>query len=202
VRLAIRRRGRAAVDRDRAKLPTTPLERVAIGLASLALSFGLIAVLSGFFAGRDKAGVSGPAGVVGQQFKDLGHAHLRPGEPRPAYNSNPPTSGAHIAEPVLVNESRLNVDQLLEALEVGDVVITYGGRHPPPGLQPLARSLGGRFTPSLAAAGQAVLLARRPGTTGLIALAWTRMLRVATPSSPLLRGFTQQWLGRGATGPF
>ena len=32
---------------------TTALERVAIVVASLALSFGLIALLSGFFAGRD-----------------------------------------------------------------------------------------------------------------------------------------------------
>jgi Protein of unknown function (DUF3105) len=181
------------------KLPTTPLELVAIALASLALSVGLIAVLSGFFAGRDQAGVAGTVSTtIGQQFKDLGHPHLRPGDPRPAYDSDPPTSGPHIPEPVLINETELNDDQLLEALEVGDVVIVYGSRHPPPGLQPLARSLAGRFTPALAAAGQAVILAKRPGTIGLTALAWTHMLRVATPASPLLRQFTQQWLGKGA----
>src|SRR5207302_8312582 len=54
-------------------------ERLAIGVASLALSVGLIAVLSGFFAGRDKAGVSGPASVPGQSFRDLGAATLQPG---------------------------------------------------------------------------------------------------------------------------
>ena len=40
------------------KSATTALERVAIVVASLALSFGLIALLSGFFAGRDQAGVA------------------------------------------------------------------------------------------------------------------------------------------------
>jgi hypothetical protein len=180
------------------KLPTTPLERVAIVLASLVLSLGLIAVLSGFFAGRDAAGVSGTEITIGQQFKELGHEHLSPGQPRPAYNSDPPTSGPNVPEPILLNENVLNDDQLLEALEVGDVVVVYGTHKPPPGLQPLAHSLGGHFTPALAAAGQAVVLARRPGTVGLIGLAWTRMLRVPTARNPLLRQFIQQFLGRGA----
>jgi hypothetical protein len=201
VRLALRLRGRAKLadaPRERVKLPTTPLERAAIALASLALSFGLIAVLSGFFAGRDAAGVSGVQSTLGQEFKDLGHAHLSPGQPRPAYNSDPPTSGAHIPEPILVNEAVINDDQLLEALEVGDVVVVYGTRKPPPGLQPLAHSLGGKFTPSLAAAGQAVVLAKRPGTFGVIALGWTRMLHVRSARNPLLRQFIEESLGRGA----
>jgi hypothetical protein len=183
------------------KFATTALERVAIVVAALALSIGLIAVLSGFFAGRDQAGVSGTTSALGQQFRDLGHAHLQPGDPRPAYDSNPPTSGAHIPEPVLLDRNVLNDDQLLEALEVGDVVIMYGDRTPPAGLTALARSLVGRFSPALAAAGQAVVLAGRPGTVGLIGLAWTRMLRVQNANDPLLRQFVLQWLGRGAPSP-
>jgi hypothetical protein len=180
------------------KFATTALERVAIVVASLALSIGLIAVLSGFFAGRDQAGVSGTTSALGQQFRDLGHAHLQPGDPRPTYDSDPPTSGAHIPEPVLLDDNVLNDDQLLEALEVGDVVIMYGDRTPPARLSGLARSLAGRFSPALAAAGQAVVLARRPGSVGLTGLAWTRMLRVQSASDPLLRQFVLQWLGRGA----
>jgi Protein of unknown function (DUF3105) len=182
------------------KTATTVLERVAIVLASLALSIGLIAVLSGFFAGRDAAGVSGASNGLGQQFPDLGHAHLQPGQPRPAYNSDPPTSGAHIPEPILLDRSVLNDDQLLEALAVGDVVILYGTRTPPAGLNALARSLAPPFSTALAEAGQAVVLARRPGTIGLIGLAWTRMLSVGRAGDPLLRGFVQEWLGRGAPG--
>ncbi len=182
------------------RLPITLLERVAIVAASLVLSIGLIAVLSGFFAGRDQAGVAGVPSAPGRAFRDLGHAHLAPGEPRPAYGSDPPTSGAHIPEPVLRDESELGDDQLLQALEAGDVVIMYGGRTPPAGLVALARSVAYAFTPALAAVGQAVILARRPGTVGLIGLAWAHMVRVSTPGDPLLREFAAFWLGRGAPG--
>ncbi|MBV9311035.1 MAG: DUF3105 domain-containing protein [Solirubrobacterales bacterium] len=175
------------------------LERAAIVIASLILSIGLIALLSGFFAGRDQAGVSGTGNVPGQQFQDLGHAQLHPGQQRPAYNSNPPTSGAHIPAPITSDESQLSNDQILQALESGDVVILYGTATPPPGLGELARSLG-RFTPPLAGAGQAVVLGRRSTVSGLIALAWARMLRVQSVRDPALQQFVQQTLGRGAPG--
>jgi hypothetical protein len=174
------------------------LEWAAIAVASLAVAFGAIALLSGFFAGRDQAGVGGAATLPGIAFADLGHAHLRPGQPRPRYNSNPPTSGAHVPVPVSGDNQRLSDDQLLEALQLGDVVLTYGSSAPPPGVRPLVSSLAAPFTPALAAAGQAIVLARRPGTQGLIALAWAHMLRVSSPRDPLLRSFIDYWLGRGA----
>ncbi len=182
------------------KLAETALERAAIIVASLVLSVGLIAVLSGFFQNHDQAGVSGSAASsIGQQFPDLGHAHLSPGELRPPYNSDPPTSGAHVPEPILKDGTAISNDQLLSALEAGDIVIVYGERRPPAGLRQLASDVAsGGFSASLAAAGQAVILARRPGTAGLIALAWTRMLRVGSSRDPLLRQFAEQWLGRGA----
>jgi hypothetical protein len=96
------------------------------------------------------------------------------------------------------DNQQLSDNQLLEALELGDVVVFYGTRAPPAGLGKLASSLAAPFTPALAAAGQAVVTARRPGTTGLIALAWAHMLRVARPSDPLLGTFIDYWLGRGA----
>ncbi len=180
---------------------STALERLAIAVVSLALSIGAIAALSGFFAGRDAAGVTGGGSSgPGLTFKDLGHAHLQPGDPHPSYDSRPPTSGAHVPVPVRSDAARLSVDQLLESLELGDVVIEYGSPEPPPGLRALARSLAPPFAPALAAAGQAVILARRPGTTGLIGLAWTHIVQVSAPSDPMLREFVQAWLGRGAPG--
>jgi Protein of unknown function (DUF3105) len=182
------------------KFATTALERVAIVVASLALSFGLIAVLSGFFAGRDQAGVTAASNGPGEAFSDLGHAHLRPGRPRPRYDSDPPTSGAHVPEQVGHSEQQLNDDQLLEALELGNVVVMYGGPRPPPGLRALALSLAPPFIPELAMAGQAVILARRPGMRGLLGLAWTHAIAVRGPHDPRLRQFVQFWLGRGAPG--
>jgi hypothetical protein len=89
----------------------------------------------------------------------------------------------------------------LTGLEQGNVVIVYGGRVPPPGLRALAESvMAGPFTPALAASGGAVILARRPGTSGLIGLAWTHMVSVSAPNDPLLRQFALYWLGRGAPG--
>ena len=180
---------------------TTALERLSIGLASLALSVGLIALMSGYFAGKDPAGVTGGGATgPGLRFRDLGDATLQPGQLRPLYDSNPPTSGPHVPERVTRQGQQLNDDQLLQALAAGNVVVVYDAQTPPPGLQQLASSLAGRFTPALATAGQAVITARRPGTKGLVALAWTHLIHVASPSDPLLRSFAQFWLGRGARG--
>jgi hypothetical protein len=176
------------------------LERLAILLASLVLSVGLIVLVSGYFSGRDQAGVTGAATGPGQAFADLGHATLRPGEARPAYDSNPPTSGAHVNEAVTRAGTPLNEDQLLTALQVGDVVIFYGGSRPPAGLERTVSSMAPPFTPALAATGDAVILASRPGTTGVLAASWAHLLHVQRPSDPLLRQFVGFWLGRGAPG--
>jgi hypothetical protein len=174
------------------------LERVAIILASLALSLGLIALLSGFFQSRDTGQLSGSAIGPGRHFRDMGDALLSVGRLRPAYDSSPPTSGPHFLEPVTRDRAPLNDDQLLTALALGDVVIQYGTRWAPKGLAALASSIAGRFTPALAATGQAVILSRAPGTRGLVGLAWTHMIRVRTASDGRLASFTAYWLGRGA----
>jgi hypothetical protein len=175
------------------------LERTAIVVAALALSIGLIALFSGgLLGGRDDPGVSSAAGGLGQSFRDLGHAHLSPGQPRPRYDSDPPTSGAHVPVAIERQGARLSNDAILQALEVGDVVVLYGTPKPPPGLDGLVRSVAGGFSPALAAAGQAVVLGRRPGVGGVTALAWTRLLRVGSAGDPVLRGFLQAYLGQGA----
>jgi len=77
-------------------------------------------------------------------------------------------------------------------------VLMYGTRKPPAGLVKLAALQAPPFTPALAATGGAVILARRPGTQGVVALAWTHMLRATGPTDPQLATFIQYWLGRGA----
>jgi hypothetical protein len=174
------------------------IERIAIGVVSLVLSVGLIALLSGFFAGRDQAGVSGVANGPGQAYVDLGHAVLKPGQPRPAYSSDPPTSGPHTPRAVVRDGAPLSDDQLLQALQVGDIVIFYGTRQPPPALTQFVKFAAPPFTPSLAATGNAVIVAPRPGTLGLVAAAWAHLATVKTASDPLLGQFVSFWLGRGA----
>lgn len=175
----------------------TLLERLTIVLVSICLSVGLIALLTGFFTSHDQGSLSSAA-VAGHRFRDLGDRPLKNGQGRPRYNSDPPTSGAHRAEPVTRDEANLNDDQLLSALAAGNVVIFYGGAQPPPGLTTLAQALAPPFSPALARAGQAVILGHRPGAVGLIGVAWAHMIRTSSVLDPRLREFAAYWLGRGA----
>ncbi len=175
------------------------LERFAVVIVSLAIAVAIIALLSGGLAGsQDDPGVTGGQAGPGTAFSDLGDLHLRPGQPRPAYNSDPPTSGSHNPVNVTRDRAAISNDQLLQALQVGDVVLMYGTSKPPPGLAGLAARSAPPFTPALAATGGAVILAHRPQTNGIVALAWTHMLRVRHPSDPQLPPFIDYWLGRGA----
>jgi hypothetical protein len=174
------------------------VEWVVIVLVALAIAAGAIALLSGYFAGNDTPGVAGSSSGPGIAVKDMGDAHLRPGQTPPRYNSNPPTSGPHVPVAVRKDRAALSNNQLLEALELGDVVLVYGSSAPPARLEALARANAAPFTPALAAAGQAVILARRPGTRGVVGLAWAHLIRAAGPAAPSLRQFIQYWLGRGA----
>lgn len=167
-------------------------------LIALAAVIGLVAFLNG----RDSSGVSATPSGSGQAFPDQGAKRLQPGQRPPApYNSSPPTSGAHVDSPVTRADGPLSDDQLLTTLEAGNVVLAYGTPSAPPGLRALAaEAAGGPFDPSLARAGQAVILARRPGTTGIVAVAWRHLLRASSPSDPALKTFADDWLGVGARG--
>ncbi|HEX5145998.1 MAG TPA: DUF3105 domain-containing protein, partial [Conexibacter sp.] len=90
----------------------------------------------------------------------------------------------------------LTQDQLLHALQVGDVVLLYGTRAAPPQLRALQNKLSGPLDPVLAANGAAVILGYRPGTDGVTALAWKRRLRTASASDPALEQFADYWLSR------
>ena len=164
-------------------------------LVAAAGAIGLIA----FFTARDVAEVS-PTGMVGPgtEYRDLGARHLKPGETaRVRYNSDPPTSGPHVPVAVRRAEVTLSDDQLLHAIEQGNVVLLYGSPAPPPGLRELANRLAGPFDPALAQGGQAVILARRPGVRGVVAVAWRHVERAPSARSAQLRGFVDFWLGRG-----
>ena len=75
----------------------------------------------------------------------------------------------------------------------------YGTRTPPARLEALAREVAGPFTPALAAAGQAVILARRPGS-GWSAWPGRTSSGQRLPRTRCCASFTQYWLGRGAPG--
>jgi hypothetical protein len=175
------------------------LERLLIVIVALAITVGLIALLSGgLLAGRDSPGLYGPGGQLGVRFRDQGDAILAPGARAPAYDSVPPTSGAHRPARIVRDARPLSDNQLLTALSAGNVVLMYGTERPPPRLKALVASIAAPFSPALAAAGQAVILARRPAIPGVLALAWTRLLHVRSASDPQLRSFALVFLGQDA----
>ena len=175
------------------------LERAAVVISALAIAIAIIALLSGgLLAGRDAPGVSGTAAGPGIAYPDQGDAALRPGQLRPVYSSQPPTSGPHIPSPLPPDGSPLSDDQLLTALAAGDVVLAYPPGPAPAGLSALAASVAPPDRPALAASGQAVILDPVDGVAGIVGLAWAHMEPAATAADPRLRAFVADWLGRGA----
>lgn len=166
-------------------------------LAILIAAVGVIGILA-FLSARDESTFESKVRAPGRGFADLGARHLRPGEPHARYNSQPPTSGAHVPEAIRRDAVALSDDQILHALENGNVVLVYGTRTPPLALRAVEQALDARFTPGLASEGAAVILVRRRGTRGVTALAWRREQRFASAGDPGIVEFADYWLGRGA----
>jgi Protein of unknown function (DUF3105) len=152
------------------------------------------------FQGRDDAGVSQATGP-GVQQPDKGDAHLGQGKHISLKGlSDPPTSGPHHDLLVTRDRRQLDPNAIIHALELGDVILFYGARKPPPALVKLQDDVSGPFDAEVAAAGQQVILARRPGSGAAVGAAWRHLLHVDSPGDPKLREFAEAWLGRGAPG--
>jgi Protein of unknown function (DUF3105) len=171
-------------------------------LAGIALVLGVAVGVSLVLSSRDDAGVgSSAASGPGELQKDLGDRHLPPGQHIPPSSlTDPPTSGPHHPRNVTRDGVVLSTDQILHALELGDVILFYDAPRPPAQLRALQNDVSGPFDAEVAAAGQQVILARRPGTDGVVAAAWRRLLRAPGATDPALRAFAEAWVGRGVRG--
>jgi hypothetical protein len=159
------------------------LRRIGLALLTLVVALGGFVLVLLFFEGRDDSqvpdaasGARGPGQVVTDQRRAQAPAPIRSDR----------------------DGTRLSEDQLLHALALGDVVLLYGTRAPPPALRALQERVSGPFDPVLAANGAAVILGYRPGTDGVTALAWRHVLRAPGASDPTVKAFADYWLGRGA----
>lgn len=132
----------------------------------------------------------------GEALADQCARHSAPAEDF-RYATQPPASGPHLPRLPRADERPLSDDELLHALELGNVVLTYDARRPPSALKSLRAQVAGPFDVELAAAGQAVLLVPHPAADGVTALAWARRLHTRDPEDPALREFTEYWLGQG-----
>jgi hypothetical protein len=161
------------------------LRRIGLALLTLVVALGGFVLVLLFFEGRDNSQVpqaTSGGDVPGRAVADQPRAQT----PAPIRSDRDGT--------------RLSEDQTLHALELGDVVLLYGTSTPPAALRALQERVSGPFDPVLAANGAAVILGYRPGTKGVTALAWKRMLRAPSPAGPALQEFADYWLGRGAGG--
>jgi hypothetical protein len=158
--------------------------RIAAGVL-LAIAGLIVLVL--VLGARDDPEVASPSGSSALE-PDLGAEHSGAAQE----TDEPPTSGPHAPELVTRDRRRLTNDQLLHALELGNVVLLYDAPEPPPELVAVQRDVAGPFDAEVAAAGLAVILARWPGIEEPTAVAWRRVQRGAG-----LREFAEAWLGQG-----
>jgi hypothetical protein len=175
------------------------MRRLAAVAVVAVLAAGVVAVVLLALGARDEAPVA-PTGGPGALQPDRGREHLsgsRRAQPTPP--DRPPTSGPHRQDLVTRDRRELTDDQVLHALELGNVVIFYPGRRPPAALVALEQDISGPFDPEVAAAGQAVILVRRPGVGAVTAASWRRLLRANGPDDPQLREFAERWLGAAAS---
>ncbi|HXE45265.1 MAG TPA: DUF3105 domain-containing protein [Conexibacter sp.] len=164
--------------------PHRRLRRAGVALLTLIVALaGFVAILL-FFESRDSS-----------QVDNAPSAAQAPGQPIAVQRRA--RTPARIARDAV----RLTDDQVLHALQLGDVVMLYGGSAaPPPALRALQQRVSGPFDPVLVANGAAVILGRQPGARGVTALAWRRVLHARSASDPALEQFANYWLGRGAGG--
>src|SRR3954452_91874 len=169
---------------------------VAVVVVAAAALLGLQLVLSA----RDDPGIpSSAARGPGVELPDRGHRHTRAPAAAGEQAGGPPASGPHRPEPIRADRTTLDEDQILHALEQGNVVLLYGTAQPPRPLVAVQQAVAfAPFTPGLARDGQAVVLARRAGLRGVVALAWRHRLSTGRAGDPALRDFGEYWLGRGA----
>lgn len=126
-----------------------------------------------------------------ETFPDMGGQHIADGEPAPAYNSDPPTSGPHSATPAPCGIYRSPVPDVssLHSMEHGAIVVQYD-----PGLsqteieelEEIGRSIGGE-----------IIVAPRPGNPAAVALtAWTKLLLLNQVDSDVISGFEREFGNR------
>jgi len=173
-----------------------PLRLALAILVAVAAVVGLLL----FVQSRDRSTISaderGDGSAPGRLLPDQGAEHRR----APAdfkFATNPPASGPHLPVPIR-QEGAITRDQLLHALEAGNVVIIFGKRADEPRLRALQDDVSGPFDPDLATVGQAVIVTRQPQSRDIIALAWRRELRTRKADDPKLLQFADAWVGKGA----
>ena len=117
-------------------------------------------------------------------YANLGQEHIPEGSPRPAYNSNPPTSGPHYTQwlPTGVYDQAAPDENLVHNLEHGHIWLSYRDAADTEAIEALS-AIQEQF-PSW------VIVTYRPDNVDrIVVAAWTRLLPLETPDEDAILAF-------------
>lgn len=118
--------------------------------------------------------------------------HIPPGSPRPDYNSNPPTSGNHYAQPADwgIYTEPLADEQLVHNMEHGGIWISYRDAGDTELIGQL-KSIADDYSLK-------VIMTPRPQNDSAVAVAaWGRLLKLENFDEGQIRGFIGAFINRG-----
>ena len=154
----------------------------------------VVLIVGAYFLTNRKpvASSTGSAGCSDiQQLADEGSQHLNPGDPRPDYKTNPPTSGNHnpIPYPAGVYDQGGDITRVVHSLEHGYVVIYYNNLTPAEAQQLASIQ---NSDPNK------VIVYYDKDMPGKVAIAgWTRLQTCDGVNESAIRSFINQFRGQG-----
>lgn len=113
--------------------------------------------------------------LIGQSYDDQGAIHIAQNETHPDYNSNPPSSGWHYAEPAAWGfyDRELPDEQVVHNLEHGGVWLTYRSDVDQP-TKEAVKSLVARFSSKV------IATQRSKNDTPIALVSWGRVVKLET----------------------
>ena len=125
-----------------------------------------------------------------------GQQHIPVGQSHPAYNSDPPTSGWHYAEPARAGyyDTPLPDEQLVHNLEHGHVIISYdcGKLSDCESVKAELQDIVGRFQ-----RWKIVAVARENADAAIALTAWGRIDKLDSYDEDRIVAFVRRWRNRG-----
>jgi hypothetical protein len=128
------------------------------------------------------------------EYPNQGQVHIEEGSPRPDYNSNPPTSGPHYAQPAKAQyyDHEVPDERLVHNLEHGEIWISYKPSLPQSAVDELKKLADGVFV---------VIAPRAANETDIALAAWTRLDKFNLENGALdlvrIRDFILRYRDRG-----
>jgi len=136
----------------------------------------------------------------GQSVLELSRVHVQPGAPHEAYNTDPPTSGPHYAQPTRAGfyDNALTDETLVHNLEHGYVIIWYNCADL---AEAQCQTLKTQIRDVMDRSGPKLIAVPRPNMDALIALtSWGRIHKMTSFNEAEISDFANFFRGRAPEG--